>query len=140
MTHARFAYRGFHGRRAFCDLEVIPLSDGRTLVIATERADNPGTSVTNVAEHLASFVCDRFEIKPDTLVWVEHCGYPDPVNPKRRREYDLVTFERRQPETIRWSAVVLRCHPDGWPGYFEEPDWRPMREEDWQELNLEVRF
>lgn len=135
----RFEYRGFHGCQCICDLEIIPVPDGRTVVIATEREDNPGTSVTNVAEHMASFVCDRFGIEPVQLVWVEHYGYPDPVNPKRLREYDLVTFQRRAPERIRWSDAVLRSKPDGWPGYLEEPQWRPMKEEDWRELGLEPR-
>lgn len=36
-------------------------------MIATEVKDDPGSSVTNVAEHLASHVCDRFGIDPDRL-------------------------------------------------------------------------
>jgi hypothetical protein len=135
----RFEFRGFHGCRCVCDLEMIPIADGRTVVIATEREDNSGTSVTNVAEHLASYVCDRFRIDPEKLVWVEHYGYPDPVNSKRRREFDLVTFHRRSPERIRWADAVLRSKPDGWPGYFEEPQWRPMKEDDWRKLGLELR-
>jgi hypothetical protein len=134
----RFAFRGFHGRRAVCDLEIVPLRDGRTLVIATERANNPGTSITNVAEHLASHVCDRFGIEPDKLVWVEHYGYPRSGS-QRERTYDLVTFERRPPEYIAWSPSVLSGHPDGWPGYFGEPEWRPMRPEDWQSLGVQPR-
>jgi hypothetical protein len=133
----RFEFRGFHGCRCVCDLEVIPIADGRTVVIATEREDNPGTSITNVAEHLASYVCDRFAIDPEKLVWVEHYGYPDPVNPKRRREYDLVTFEGRKPELIRWSDAVLRSKPDGWPGHFDEPQWRPVKKEDWSSLGVD---
>ncbi len=135
----RFEYRGFRGCQSFCDLEIIPVKDGRTVAIAIEREDNRGTSVTNVAEHLASYVCDRFRIDPEKLVWIEHYGYPDPVNPKRPREYDIVTFERREPERIRWSDTVLRANPYGWPGYFQDPVWRPMREEDWNALGLEPR-
>jgi hypothetical protein len=130
MVIERFEFRGFHGRGAWCRLEFIPLTDGRTLVIAIELLDNPGTSVTNVAEHLASHVCDEFGIDPDRLVWVEHYGYgPD-------RTYDLVTFSRREKEAVQWFPAVLRQHPDGWPGYFEEPDWRPMRDEDWRAMGL----
>ena len=135
----RFEFRGFHGCQCVCDLEVIQTADGRTVVIATEREDNSGTSVTNVAEHLASYVCDTFGMDPDKLVWIEHYGYPDPVNPERHREYDVVTFQRRLPERIRWSDVVLLSKPDGWPGHFQEPHWRPMKEEDWRELGVEPR-
>jgi hypothetical protein len=134
----KFCFRGLNGCAAHCDLEILRLADGRTLVIATERKDNPGASVTNVAEHLASYVCDRFGIDPDRLVWIEHYAYPGTVNPKRDREYDRVTFRRRTPELIRWSESILQCHPDGWPGYFEKPDWRPMKEKDWLELGIKV--
>ena len=135
----RFEFRGFHGCKCVCDLELFPISDGRTVVIATERDDNPGTSITNVAEHLASYVCDSFGIDPEHLVWIEHYGYPDRVNPKRAREYDLVTFSRRKPERIQWSEAVLRSKPSGWPGHFDEPQWRPMKEEDWRDFGLEAR-
>jgi len=35
--------------------------------------------------------------------------------------------------------VVLRAKPAGWPGHFDEPQWRPMKEEDWRDLGLEAR-
>jgi len=135
----RFEYRGFHGCKCCCKLELLPLAEGRTAVIATEMLENRGTSITNVAEHLASYVCDRFGIDPERLVWIEHYGYDSPFHPREPRDYDLVTFERRAPEKIVWAPAVLRMHPDGWPGYFEEPEWRIMREEDWRKLGLEPR-
>jgi len=135
----RFRYRGFHGNEAWCALEILPLADGRTVVIATETADNPGTSVTNVAEHLASEVCDRFGIDPATLVWIEYYGYPSAVHPKEPRTYEQVTFTRRPRDDVRWSDAVNRHHPDGWPGYFVEPEWREMGDDDWRALGLPPR-
>ena len=93
--------------------------------------DNPDTSVTNAAEYLASFVCDRFGIDPHRLVWIEHYGYGG----RRERTYDLVTLSRRPAERIRWSKAVLRYHPAGWPGYFNEPQWRPMSDEEGARLD-----
>ena len=135
----RFRFRGFGGREAWCSLEILPLADGRTAVVATELADNPGTSVTNVAEHLASHVCDRFGIDPDRLVWIEHYGYPPAVDPRKPREFEFVTFTRRRPEGVWWFPAVLKAKPDGWPGYFEEPQWRPMTDRDWRALGLPPR-
>jgi hypothetical protein len=107
-------------------------------VIATELQDNPGTSITNIAEHLASHVCERFAIDPDKLVWIETYGYPAPGD--RERTYDRVTFTRRtQPERTIWFPTVTRSQPDGWPGYFAEPDWRIMSDGDWRSLGLEPR-
>ena len=83
-----FDYAGLHGRPARCGLELIELPDRRTVVITTELSDNPGVSVTNFAEELATLVCNMFCIDPMTLVWIEHYGYPDRVTPKRPREHD----------------------------------------------------
>jgi hypothetical protein len=143
-------------------LELIPLADGRTVVIATERPDNPGTSVTNAAEELASQVCQRFDIDPDKLVWIE--SYPadpcprcaslgkvrEPGKPSRRlpcpacrdtgrrRErasYDRVTFRRAEPNLpLRPSARARHGVRN-----LEEPHWRPMRPDDWAALGLESR-
>jgi hypothetical protein len=100
VTVERFEYRGFHGCKAHCSVEIIPLPDGRTVVIAIEPKDNPGMSITNVAEHLASYVCDLFRIDPDKLVWIEHYGYGSTTGGDRT--FDLVTFSRRPPERIAW--------------------------------------
>ena len=133
-----FSFQGFHGQPARCALEILPLSDGRTAVIATELEDNPGTSITNVAEHLASHVCDRFGIAPEALVWIEHYGYPPPGS-SRKRTYDLVKFRRRPCEPITWASAILRWKPNDWPGHFEKPDWRPMTGEDWKAMGLPPR-
>jgi hypothetical protein len=139
MHFERFQYRGFHGCQCVCSLEILRLADGRTAVIATELQDNPGTSITNIAEHLASVVCDRFEIEREKLVWIEHYGYAGTVIDSRERTYDRVSFRLRKPDAIRWFPSVLRCKPDWWPGNFEEPEWRPMKEQDWRELGLVLR-
>ena len=133
----RFEYQGFHGCRSCCGLEIIPLADGRTLVIATELADNPGTSVTNVAEHLASFVCERFGIETEKLVWVEHYGYG--ICLLGERAYDRVTFQRRAPEGVVWLPAVTGSKPNGWPGHFGEPHWVTMSDADWAALGLPPR-
>ena len=73
---SRLHYRGFHGCDSWCDIEVVRVSDACTVVIVTEVDDNPGTSVTNMAEELATEVCKTFRISPHKLVWYEH--YPAP--------------------------------------------------------------
>jgi len=145
MSIERFTFSGFHGRPAACGLERIDLADGRVVVIAIELPDNPGVSVTNFAELLATMVCHRFGINPVKLVWIEHYP-PDPCpicngagrqrgdrlcggcrGSGRRRErgtYDLVTF-----------ATVARGHSL----MFDDPKWRPMQEADWKAIGLEPR-
>jgi hypothetical protein len=120
----RYRFRGFHGCDAWCALEILKVKDGRTVVIATEVENNPGTSVTNAAEQLACQVCVEFSIDPSQLVWIEHYGYPAPG------ELD------RHPRTYLVSFSIL---PAGRGAVFGQPQWRPMRNEDWLALGLEPR-
>src|SRR2546421_12763932 len=83
----RYRYRGFHGCESWCGLEIIPIDGGKTVIIATELADNPGTSVTNICEDLASVVCVELAIDPSSLVWIEYYDFPSACNPKLRRTY-----------------------------------------------------
>jgi len=59
------------------------------LVIATELPDNPGQSITNAAEELATQVCQQFEISPLSLMWIEHYIHEDS---ELEETYDLVLF------------------------------------------------
>ena len=93
-----YQYKGLWGCNCICYLEVQD-----HLVIATELDQNQGTSITNFAEHLATQVCEQFNIPKNQLVWIEH--YPD--NHYRSEEYDLVTF-----------TLVN--------GIFKKPQWRPL--------------
>jgi len=111
----RFEYRGFHGNPAVCGLEIQPLADGRTLVICTELPENPGTSVTNFAEQLATLVVQQFDIAPDKLVWIEH--YPASASHGPNPDWDWVDFE--------FDGICFR-----------HPEWRPVRLIEWIQLGL----
>ena len=107
-----YRYPGFHGCLSHCDLEIIRSSSTTTLIICTERADNPGTSVTNLAAELATRVCEEDEtIDPARLLWVEH--YP----PSPGIEGDCI------PAT--WAWVI-----------FTEREGTTFRRATWQPLNV----
>ncbi len=59
-THniARYEYAGIDGCRSWCQLELWQEADHPSVVLATERLDNNGTSVTNRAEQ----VCREFKL------------------------------------------------------------------------------
>jgi hypothetical protein len=69
-----------------------------TVVIASELADNPGASVTDQAERLATAIRARFVEPGGAMVWIEH-------EPGQRETFERVLF--------RWDGQ----------GY-EEPVWR----------------
>ena len=114
-------YRALHGCRAKCGLEIFR-HPGFVLVIASERNDNPGTSVTNWAEHLATEVCRVYDIKAESLVWIER--YPG---------------HGRDPE--HWALCRFEW-VNGQPGRFARPRWvhlndgqlRAFRSGEWPDL------
>ena len=52
----RFPFPGWGSARSYCLLEVFSWEDGQILVVASERADNPGPSITNAVEPLWALV------------------------------------------------------------------------------------
>ena len=106
-----YLYRGYHGCPSYCWLRIYQ-APGQTVVLATEVDDNPGTSITNMAEHLATEVTRTFGLSLGALVWIEH--YPDRLviggHPRLPASFDLVTFT---------------CTPQG----LRAPQWRRVSKE-----------
>jgi hypothetical protein len=139
-----FDYARLHGRPAHRGLEIIELSDRRTVVIATELSDNPGVSVTNFAEKLATLVCNMFSIDLATLVRVEH--YPADPCPvcagTGKGKYASCPVcqgrgTRREAASNDLVSFKIEKVRDEW--HFADPQWRPMKESNWRELHLEPR-
>ena len=63
-----YVFGGLHGFKSACSLVV---DRSRNLVIATEIADNPGTSITNAVDLLANKVCNEFQLDKQRLTWIE---------------------------------------------------------------------
>ena len=103
---------GWHG--GVCHVHRRGVADGRVLVICEQLPDNPGMSITNCVETLASQVCHMFSIEPERLVWVEHYGPALGIT-----EFTRVTFG------VEESG-----------GVFGQPTWRTMKKADWKELGI----
>ena len=92
MGEITYEYKSQWGWASKCGLDVLR-HESFALVIISGLEDNPGVSVTNFAEHLATQVCRELEIDPAALVWVEHypdCNLGSHVDPAH---WDLTTFE-----------------------------------------------
>ena len=102
MIDQIYHYKGYYDCPSQCRLQV-----NGNVVIVTDLDGDTGTSITNMAEHLATQVINEFGIKPENLVWIEH--YPERGHPLDRfpENFDLVTFT--------------------WDGQrFRKPVWKPM--------------
>lgn len=92
-----FTYPGLFDRPVITDLLII--NDGPVrVVIATERADNPGASITNTIERLAATLMSETGWLLGDFILVEH--YPaHRYGENLGRSLDRVDFERM------WSGV-----------------------------------
>ncbi len=112
-----FHYRGYHGCPSFCRLRVFEPEAGKEekqglapVALFTEREDNPGTSITNRIEHLATEVYKLLERPEAGLTVIEH--YEDRAfvgkRPMFKEEFDKVT--------LTWTR-----HQG-----FIDPRWKPL--------------
>ena len=65
------SYRDARGEVCRCDLLVYRNREA-AVVIATERADNPGSSITQSYEHMATGVWQKLNLPIDHTLWIEH--------------------------------------------------------------------
>ena len=84
-------------RPSRCDIEIYR-SDEHHLVIATERDDNPGLSITNGAEYLWAQVLKQFRLNPAKTTLIEHYNY------SHRESWDIVKFLSGN-GNVSWSGV-----------------------------------
>ena len=70
-----YEFKGYRGCASRCDIRINKVGRHQVVVLATELPDNPGTSITNMAEDLAREICVKNSIPFDQLVWIEH--YPE---------------------------------------------------------------
>jgi hypothetical protein len=100
-----WTYEGYHGCESRCRLQVYEEAGFPPVIVATELDDNPGTSVTNMAEYLAAAAVGRlfprcFE-DPAGFCWVER--YPAGVHRLDRREsLSIVTFQWKVPRLVQF--------------------------------------
>ncbi len=90
-------YKGYFECPSICRIRVYHEEGQPSVVIATEIEGNEGTSVTNIAEHLAThWARDAATGDVGEIVWIEH--YPERRNDRGNRVFEetfsLVTFRR----------------------------------------------
>jgi hypothetical protein len=103
-------YSGLHGCTSKCGLDVWRVF-GQTIVMLTELPDNPGTSVTNYVEQIATELVPFVTLfakgqggSPESIIWIEH-------------------YERAEgsPLADTWDRVRLQ-----WNGVrYHSPVWEP---------------
>ena len=112
LATQKFYYPGiFSHWESCCGLEIIEKENGMVYVIMTELGDNPGTSVTNAVENIATKVYNEYlhHVSIENIFWIEHYNKASYRCPENGKE----TFDH---VTLKWSFDLKR---------FISPDWRP---------------
>jgi len=103
------------------------------VVIITELPDNPGKSVTNAMEWIATVVVHQFDLDPARTRWIEH--YPDRHPPGR--EGDRVFDESFSLVSLGWEHARS---PWGQPSpWASGVDWQPLTQADVTQMLSEVQ-
>ena len=117
----QYDYKGFHGCDSHCQIEIVG-----NIVIATEVNDNQGTSITYLAEHLATRIAYQYQIPINQFTWIEH--YPARgEDPRLNENYSIVKFAKRN------SPIdpVVR---------FVSPSWTHMERKEVKEMLKQERL
>lgn len=89
------------------------------VVLCSELPENPGTSVTNAAEHLAAEVIAAHGLEKRPPIWVEH--YPRSEAERQaglKETFDLVIFEDHDVREVLKGGE--------WRRTIGEPTWRTL--------------
>lgn len=89
-----YRYRGFRNELGWCRIRIYQLASGLTVVVASERPDNPGISITDYTAELASAIRRMYLAPGRAMVWIEH-------QPWQGRDRGAETFER---VLLRWNG------------------------------------
>lgn len=102
----KFEYEGYHGCESFCKVEIYG-KNKLALVVMTELKNNPGTSVTNRSEAIASMVVTRYGLAPSRTLFIEHYDHNSYHGGNDKPTYSMVTYlwEGRRAQAPEWTYI-----------------------------------
>lgn len=125
-----FDYLGYGIHKSKCGLK-IKERNGKALVILTELSDNPGTSITNAYEDIATRIFKErlSHLYPDSIRWIEH--YPDRGGKNYKGEPEIKeTFDE---VLLPWNPIKPDYSKGRSPnghGCYENPQWKHLKKEE----------
>ncbi len=113
----RYEYRGFWNSEGCCDIESCTRPDGKRVFIVTELPANPGTSITNMAAHLATAIRKQHGLLAEQFIWIEHYA------PSQSRGGSKLGSKLIGPEDT-YDLVRFAAYDD--EGNYIEPKWKRL--------------
>lgn len=118
VTDVQFTWTDHNGNKAHCRLDILAGADNRTIVVLTELADNPGSSITNAAAFLTGAVRWQFKL-PESAIYIEHYG---PMS------YGFGFNDDIYSQIITMWDAADRNYAEGWEYLDHEDVWRLLPE------------
>jgi hypothetical protein len=103
-----YNFKGLWDLPSFCGLKMVKKAD-KTIVIATDLYDkNPGTSITEWNTRLAMELCNKFEINPKNIIFIEHTPEKDTKLEFNRETFFRVDFTLENNQFINpdWNQLT----------------------------------
>ena len=88
-----FEFTGSWGLASKCGLKRFAFKDKDVVVVSELYLDNPGTSITQVTTSLANQICEKFNIEPCNLIYIEHSPEMNSKLSFYNEEFYKVNFE-----------------------------------------------
>lgn len=106
LLDVTYPFRGLQDEPSRCRIRIYQRHAEPTIVIATELPDNPGTSITRHAEHLAIEIRALLQPSAHGLLWIEHCPQRG-AQPHEQETFALVRFSWTGTRFVQPSRQVL---------------------------------
>ena len=103
-----YNFKGLWDLPSICGLKMVK-KDDKTIVIATDLYDNnPGTSITEWNTKLAMELCNKFEINPKNIIFIEHTPEKDTKLEFNRETFFRVDFTLENNQFINpdWNQLT----------------------------------
>jgi len=88
-----FEFTGSWGLASKCGLKRFAFNGKDVVLVSELYLDNPGTSITQVTTSLANQVCEKFNIDPNNLIYIEHSPEMNSKLSFYNEEFYKVSFE-----------------------------------------------
>jgi hypothetical protein len=88
-----FEFTGSWGLASKCGLKRFAFNGKDVVLVSELYLDNPGTSITQVTTSLANQVCEKFNIDPNNLIYIEHSPEMNSKLSFYNEEFYKVNFE-----------------------------------------------
>jgi len=110
-----YHFKGLWDLPSICGLKIVKKAD-KSIIIATDLYDNnPGTSITEWNSKLAMEICNKYELNPEKIIFIEHTP-----NKETKLEFNRETFFQ-----VNFTLEN---------GMFVNPDWNQLTQKDVDQL------